>query len=107
MSSAVPDAACDGADPDLFFPSGEDFRGQAYAAEAHRVITLYCKRCPSRAECEDLFRSYPVPPQGIWAGLSEAQRRGRDTPSCRRCGRAVDPLFPSTECRACRQEDTP
>jgi len=61
------DAACAGADPELFFPAK---RG----APEIRAAKSVCARCPVRDECleyslrtEELF--------GIWGGLDEWERQ--------------------------------
>lgn len=57
------EAACRGADPDLFFPE----RGQSVAPARE-----LCDRCPVRAECLDVGLGERF---GIWGGTSERERR--------------------------------
>ena len=59
------DAACNGVDPDLFFPArGVD------VTSAVRV----CNECPVRAECL-AYALAAGEKHGVWGGLSERQRR--------------------------------
>jgi WhiB family redox-sensing transcriptional regulator len=61
------DAACAGADPDLFFPREQRDPGNR---EAKRV----CAGCPVRAEC--LRYSLATREEfGVWGGLDEWDRR--------------------------------
>lgn len=63
-------AACQSADPDLFFPitaSGLALR-QVSGAKA------VCARCPVRADCLR-YALDAGPLQGIWGGLNEEERR--------------------------------
>lgn len=59
------DAACRGADPDLFFPE----RG-----ESTRAAKAICAGCPVQSECLD-WAVGNNEPGGIWGGSSERQRR--------------------------------
>lgn len=80
-TSAVPQAealadwrtrvACRDADPELFFPVGNDARAQAQTAEAKEV----CAGCPVRAACLSwaLENSQDT---GVLGGLDEWERRG-------------------------------
>lgn len=66
------DAACAGADLDLFFPA----QGTKGTSEA----LAYCRRCPVRQQCLDYALSFPhrdLP--GIWGGLNENQRNALRT----------------------------
>ena len=61
------EAACAGADLDLFFPN----QGNSNNAEA----LAYCHRCPVRTQCLEYALGYAdrdLP--GIWGGLNENQR---------------------------------
>jgi WhiB family redox-sensing transcriptional regulator len=59
-------AACLHADPGLFHPAPRDHR--SIAAARH-----ICARCPVRLDCLALALTIPTA-QGIWGGLTEAQR---------------------------------
>lgn len=67
-------AACQGEDPELFFPLGGDGRWAAQIQQAKAI----CGRCPVRQAClddalkEEGGRHYRY---GIRGGLSETQRR--------------------------------
>lgn len=64
--SWMTEAACAGADLNLFFP--------APGASANEALA-YCRRCPVRTHCLNYALEYPnrdLP--GIWGGLSENQR---------------------------------
>jgi WhiB family transcriptional regulator, redox-sensing transcriptional regulator len=63
-------AACQSADPDLFFPISQS--GPA-AAQIRRAKAI-CAGCAVQAEC----LSYALaagPVQGVWGGMSEEERR--------------------------------
>ena len=63
-------AACQHADPDLFFPvsgMGPD-RAQLVGAKA------VCDRCPVRPDCLR-YALAAGPVQGVWGGTSEEERR--------------------------------
>src|SRR5438067_1814886 len=62
-------AACLGADPDLFFPQ----RGES--AEPAREI---CARCPVREACLDYALRNAIT-HGIWGGVSVRERRALRT----------------------------
>lgn len=66
-----PEAACIGADPEIFFPVGEI--GSANLLQIEEAKT-YCRRCPIKRGClEDaLIRGTQY---GVWGGTSEADRR--------------------------------
>jgi WhiB family redox-sensing transcriptional regulator len=59
------DAACEGADLDLFFPT----RG-----EATKAAVAYCNACPVKAECLEYALDH-FEHHGIWGGVSERARR--------------------------------
>ena len=67
------DGACNGCDPDLFFPSrGEDLK----RAKAKTV----CATCPVRLPCLEYALTVPVTNTGtyvigVWGGTSEKERR--------------------------------
>ncbi|MFF2773824.1 WhiB family transcriptional regulator [Streptomyces sp. NPDC058052] len=64
-------AACQEADPDLFFPVGTGSPALAQAEEAKKV----CRRCPVREECLRCAMAGSHPPAGVWGGLTENERR--------------------------------
>ena len=89
MSIAAPsrlnwwsEAACQYADPDLFFPVSSTGRG----GEEARAKVI-CARCPVRAQCLDYAMAAGSPLQGIWGGTSD-QDRARLRRSHRRAVRA-------------------
>ena len=60
------EAACSGADLNLFFPA---------PGESATEALTYCRQCPVRTECLNYALDYAhrdLP--GIWGGLSENQR---------------------------------
>lgn len=63
-------AACRGADPNLFYPNG---RG-AEANHAYRKARAVCDRCPVAADCLGYALAHDIG-FGIWAGTSPLQRR--------------------------------
>ena len=65
-----PLAACQSADPDLFFPISETGPALGQVARAKAV----CTACAVRLDC----LSYALtagPLQGVWGGLTEEERR--------------------------------
>ena len=69
-------AACTNADPDLFYPEGDNRR----IANASRTIALsICSRCPVAAPCLAYAlaceRVDPYRCWGIWGGTLPQQRR--------------------------------
>lgn len=66
------DAACKGRDPDLWFPLTS---GPGTGLEAREV----CAVCPVRVAC--LAWAMEHEPEGIWGGLSAAQRARKMTPA--------------------------
>ena len=64
------DAACAGADPDLFHPEGGG-QGQADVWDAGRQI---CRRCPVARDCL-LHAIDGGEPRGMWGGLTRSERR--------------------------------
>jgi len=68
----LPDAACVGADPDLFFAPEAEFMTARRRREAKAKAV--CAGCPARRECLawalDTGQSF-----GIWGGTSEEERR--------------------------------
>lgn len=66
----VKDALCAQTDPEVFFPD----RGQS-TAPAIRI----CRHCPVRAECLAFAMEHRE--QGVWGGLSQAQRSRRGAPA--------------------------
>jgi WhiB family transcriptional regulator, redox-sensing transcriptional regulator len=65
------DAACRGADPELFFPDGKDrfARGQVKTAK------LICRACPVTGLCLS-WALTSGQEAGIWGGLTEEERTG-------------------------------
>jgi WhiB family redox-sensing transcriptional regulator len=61
-------AACRGADPELFFDEG----GWAYYYPSPEALAL-CRTCPVRVACLDFALSNRM--VGTWAGTSDYQRR--------------------------------
>jgi WhiB family transcriptional regulator, redox-sensing transcriptional regulator len=63
-------AACQGADPDLFFPVSGANPARAQLAAAKAV----CTGCPVQDECLR-YALAAGPVHGIWGGLTEEERR--------------------------------
>lgn len=63
-------AACQSADPDIFFPVSDAGPGQAEIARAKGV----CSRCPVRARCLEYALSTRQA-HGVWGGTTEGERR--------------------------------
>ena len=63
-------AACQSADPDIFFPVSDAGPGQAEIARAKAV----CAGCPVRAHCLEYALSTRQA-HGVWGGASEGERR--------------------------------
>jgi len=63
-------AACQSADPELFFPVGAPGAGLAEIARAKAI----CARCAIREPCLD-YALGTGQPHGIWGGTSEDERR--------------------------------
>jgi WhiB family transcriptional regulator, redox-sensing transcriptional regulator len=63
-------AACQHADPDLFFPVSGTGPGRAQIVGAKAV----CARCPVRSDCLH-YALAADPVQGVWGGTSEEERR--------------------------------
>jgi len=61
----IDEAACSGADPDLFFPT----KGEP-AQEAKAL----CAGCPVRKACKDYAESSPIMLAGVWGGTTERER---------------------------------
>ncbi len=64
------DAACRGADPELFFPDGDIRSARAQV----RMAKLTCRRCPVSATCLS-WALASGQEAGIWGGLTEDERR--------------------------------
>lgn len=67
-------AACQGMDFNLFFPNGS----QPPAQEALAA----CQRCPVTAECYEVAVYFKA--DGVWAGLTEEERRKAERNATRR-----------------------
>lgn len=63
-------AACQSADPDLFFPISGSGPGLAQVARAKAV----CASCPVRPDCLR-YALAAGPLHGVWGGLTEEERR--------------------------------
>jgi WhiB family redox-sensing transcriptional regulator len=63
-------AACRSADPELFFPVGDDGPALAQIAQAKAI----CARCPVVKEC--LSFALMAMPEGVAGGLTVEERRG-------------------------------
>jgi WhiB family redox-sensing transcriptional regulator len=63
-------AACQSADPQLFFPVITAGAGQARVRRAKAI----CDRCAIRDQCLD-YAIASGQPHGIWGGTTEAERR--------------------------------
>ncbi|HEX6845049.1 MAG TPA: WhiB family transcriptional regulator [Actinomycetota bacterium] len=66
----LPDAACIGRDPELFFPVGTSDPALAQTAQAKRV----CGGCAVRADCLE-WSLVTCQDAGVWGGLDEEERR--------------------------------
>jgi WhiB family redox-sensing transcriptional regulator len=66
VGSWVEDAACAGADPNLFFPAKSD----SAALEAKAV----CAACPVLEACKDYAVRSPIMLAGVWGGTTESER---------------------------------
>ena len=64
-------AACQAAEPDLFFPVSSHGRSQADTVRARAV----CASCPVRPQCLD-FALGTRQADGIWGGLTSEERAG-------------------------------
>jgi WhiB family transcriptional regulator, redox-sensing transcriptional regulator len=63
-------AACQSADPDLFFPISGSGPALGQVARAKAV----CAGCPVRTDCLR-YALAADPLQGVWGGMSEEERR--------------------------------
>jgi WhiB family redox-sensing transcriptional regulator len=64
-------AACQDADPDLFFPVGTGGPALIQAEEAKAI----CRHCPVRAECLRWAMDDSRQVTGVWGGLREDERQ--------------------------------
>lgn len=64
-------AACQGTDPELFFPPGRDDRATAQIAAAKAI----CASCPVVTECLEFALRHRVR-DGIWGGRTDRERQG-------------------------------
>ncbi|MFD3654603.1 WhiB family transcriptional regulator [Streptomyces sp. NPDC058620] len=64
-------AACQNADPDLFFPVGTGAPALIQAEEAKEV----CRGCPVREACLRWAMDDSRQLTGVWGGLNEDERR--------------------------------
>ena len=65
-----PDAACRGADPELFFPIGTGGPALVQIDEAKQI----CRTCPVRAPCLAWALDHEVA-DGVWGGTTADERR--------------------------------
>lgn len=65
------DRACAGADTWLWFPT--DWEGRALPGAVPEEAAQRCGRCPVRRQCRE--HAIHHEPYGVWAGMSEDQRR--------------------------------
>ncbi|MFE7077227.1 WhiB family transcriptional regulator [Streptomyces sp. NPDC057620] len=81
---ARPRPACEGEDPELFFPVGNTGQALLQIEEAKAV----CRRCPLMERCLQgaLERNEE---SGVWGGLSEDERRSLKRRSARRRAQAA------------------
>lgn len=63
-------AACQSADPELFFPVSAAGAGLAEISQAKAI----CARCAIRQQCLD-YALDSGQPHGVWGGTSEEERR--------------------------------
>jgi WhiB family redox-sensing transcriptional regulator len=77
------EAACQDAEPDIFFPVSSTGRGGEEAR-----AKLVCAGCPVRADCLAYAMDAGAPLQGIWGGTSDTDR-ARLRRSHRRAARAA------------------
>jgi len=86
-------AACQHADPDLFFPISAAGPARAQLVGAKAV----CARCPVRPDCLR-YALAADPVQGVWGGLTEEERRllrQRETKARVRAARRSGPASPA------------
>jgi WhiB family transcriptional regulator, redox-sensing transcriptional regulator len=81
MSDWRRDAACQGMDPELWFPVSNHPKDPAEFQRISRAKTV-CRSCPVRAEC--LAYAQDTGQRGIWGGMDEDERRSRQRRSRRR-----------------------
>lgn len=86
-------AACLGVDPETFFPVDHRDAGPALAI---------CKACPVRSACLDYVTREGIK-EGVWGGLTEAQRSSLRGWRCVDCGTGV-PTYRTRRCRPCAAE---
>jgi WhiB family redox-sensing transcriptional regulator len=80
------DAACQDADPEVFFPEGDSRSARAQV----KMAKLICRGCPVSATCLS-WALASGQQAGIWGGLTEDERRGLRRPG-RGFRSAADPL---------------
>jgi len=86
------DAACPGVDPEIFFPA----RGDTLAAQKAKAV---CSGCPVRAACLDWILDVEAVEggqPGIYAGLTDTERRPLRVRRCRVPGCRVVLTSPSS-----------
>jgi WhiB family transcriptional regulator, redox-sensing transcriptional regulator len=87
-------AACQSADPDLFFPISGSGPARVQVERAKAV----CARCPVRGDCLR-YALAAGPLQGVWGGLTEEERRlqrQREAKARMRASRRSGPHAPVT-----------
>lgn len=68
------EAACQGVDPNVFFPTGSSGRaGVTQEIEEAWVAAVWCTSCPVKAEC--LADALAHGDQGVRGGTTEVQRK--------------------------------
>ena len=85
-------AACQSADPDLFFPISSTGPALGQVARAKAV----CTGCPVRCDCLR-YALAAGPLQGVWGGLTEEERRllrQREAKARLRASRTASPSRP-------------
>jgi WhiB family redox-sensing transcriptional regulator len=64
------EAACQSADPELFFPSSP----QGSSFQATQAAKRVCRGCPVRTQCLEFALAARLE-HGVWGGLTEVERR--------------------------------
>jgi len=64
------EAACQSADPEVFFPTSQTGDSRTAISTAKRI----CRGCPVRTQCLEFALSARLE-HGVWGGLAEDERR--------------------------------
>lgn len=91
----LPLAACRTADPELFFPDDSGTPG------VDRQALSFCTGCLVRSECLAYALDNGIA-DGIWGGVTEAERNASPQPSL--CGRHLAVRGPRGACPDCQAE---